>query len=495
MQVTVFSCLLLTLILVIAGHPLAEEGRAEKKTQSEKTKAVAVVPVAVVKPPPLKTLWAAAQDLLLKNNAAKAAGALYLVHYYYPDDEKGESALWQTANMEKRSAQSAAKPDWDKVKELFRRYINYYPDSPKVAQAYLELGYTYQAMGFYRESRAYFKLFLDRYPNSPLMPQAMRGYRDFLLKEGRRGEAEKAFAEWQQSPNCEVRLVALMGVGRLKSRQGDYKGALESYQTVLTAAPTYALTEPQILRDAGIANLHLNNTAVGREELYHYLSLVGDSINRSEVLIELAESYFQAGEYRVARKLYSQIQLDEEANERALLISTLRQAQILDNPEFTAAEGQRHFDHNGPEWDKPYLAVLAKLGSEPVAQDARFSMFKRYQARGQIDKAYEVGSEFLKGTEPVAAETPQGKRVGEVLLGLVEGLIKQKKEQEVCNLYTSEYRHFKDYPSGRLHAMVGQAMESLHLYGPAAALYFLALRWPMDDLRGGICFYAGPGSI
>jgi tetratricopeptide (TPR) repeat protein len=480
-------CLLLALTLVLPGYLRAEEGGGAKKT--EKKEKEVEVPAVVVKPPPLQQLWARAQDLLKYDETEKAAHALYLVHYYYPDDEKGESALWQAATMEKELARSAGTPDWDKVLDLFRRYITYYPKSPRAAEANLELGKIYQAMHFYPEAQSYFKLFLENYPNSPLAPQAMCYYRDFLIRAGYKDEAAKTFQTWQQSTECPVRLVSEVGAGMLKSLQGDYQGALATYQNILTGTPNYPVLDPEILHYAGIANLRLGNVAAGREQLYHYLTLAGDTGDRAEALVELAESYFQAGEYPIAQKLYGQIKSENGSNERAVLISNLRLAQILDTPGSTPAKWRSNHEASDHEGDKPYLAVIEKLGNDPIAQDARFLLFKRYQARGQIDKAYEVGGKFLRSAEPAAADTPRGKQVGQILLGLVEELLKQKKYQEICDLYTKENRHFKDYPSGKLQAMVGQAMEALNLNEPAAALYYLALKWPMSDQEKADLFF------
>ena len=478
---TLGICLLLLVSLLLPCPAGAAEGKTEKKSEKKEGGSKEEAPQVLVKPPPLSKLWAEAQDLLELGVVDEAARALYLVHFYYPEDDKGEPSLWQAAQLQKEIAQTSAQADWDRVLTLFRRYIDYYPKAPRAAEAYFELGRTYQAMRFYREAQAYFKLFMERYPDSPLVPQAMRSYRNAILRAGRGDEATKVFATWQQSADVTIRLMGETGAGILKSMQGDYQGALAIYQKALAAAPDYPVTDPEILRYAGIANLRLDKVEEGREQLFHYLALVGITPERPEVLLELAESYFKVGEHQAAQKLYRQVTSEGGGNERAVLLSNLRQAQVLDDPEITLEKWERHRDLSDREGDRPYLAVLERLYRDPVAQDARFGMFRRYQARGELDQAYEVGRNYLRSSEPAAADTPESKRVGRILLYLVEELLQQKRYQEIYDLYSGEYRHLKDFPSAKLHAMVGQALEALNLQGPAASLYYLALQWPMSE--------------
>ena len=483
-SISVLSCLL-AFVLLLPGHLWAQEAKAEKKTEGKAEKKEKEKrddpPVEAVVPPPLDKLWAKAQEMLQLDDTEGAARTLYLIHYYYPDDIKGEPSLWQAAQMQKELARNAKYGDWNKVLNRFRRYINYYPKSPRTAEAYFEVGNTYQAMHYYREALAYLNVFMERYPDSPLMLQALRSYRNAILRAGDGDDAEKVFKGWQQSTKAIFQLMGESGIGNLKSKQGDYQGAAAIYQKILAAAPDHPVKDPEILYYAGVANLRLNKMEIGREQLYHYLSLIGMVAERSEVLVELAESYFRVGEYQEAQKLYRQVIDEGEDNERAVMISKMRVTQYLDDAEITLPRWQGHNDLTDPEGDTPYLAVLEKNYRDPVAQDARFGMFKRYQARADLDKAYEVGRNFLRSATPEADNAVQRKQIGHILLSLVEELLKARRYQDIYGLYAAEYRHLKNFPSAKLHAMMGQAMEALNLYEPAAAFYYLALQWPMTE--------------
>ncbi|MDD5758064.1 MAG: tetratricopeptide repeat protein [Desulfobulbaceae bacterium] len=469
-----FACLLLLVpLLTMPSHLQAQEGKKEDKKEGP--------PPISVKRPSLDMIWSHAQEMLQLGDNQEAARLLYLVQYYYPDNSKGESALWQAANLQKELALTAKSADWDKVLELFRRYKNFYPKSPRAAEAYFEIAKTYQAMHYYREAQSYFKLFMKRYPDSPLVLQAMRWYRNSLLRAGHGDDAEEVFASWRESTDATVRRMGEAGTGNLKSIAGDYQGALAIYQKILSEAPDFQMADPEILRYAGTANMRLGKSEAGREQLYHYLTLAGMVGDRSDVLLELAESYFVVGDYQSAHKLYRQLIAEGGGDDRAVMLSNMRISQYLDDPEITVAKWQRHNDLKDREGDRPYLAVLEKLYRDPIAQDARFGIFRRYQARGELDKAYEVGRNFLRSAEPAVTGTEPSKEVSQILLYLVESLLKEKKYQQIYDLYAGEYRHIKGLPSAKFHAMMGQALETLNLYEPAAAFYYLALKWPMTD--------------
>lgn len=470
---TFLGCLLLFMPLLTPVHLQAQEGKKEEKKEHS--------PPIAVKRPSLDKIWSQAQEMLQLGDNQEAARLFYLVQYYYPDNSKGESALWQAANLQKEVALTAKSADWDKVLELFRRYKNFYPKSPRAAEAYFEIARTYQAMHYYREAQSYFKLFMKRYPDSPLVLQAMRWYRNSLLRAGHGDDAEKVFSAWRQSADATVRRMGEAGAGNLMSIEGDYQGALTSYQKILSEAPDFPVADPEILRYAGTANMRVGKSEVGREQLYHYLALSGMVGERSDVLLELAESYFVAGEYQSAHKLYRQLIAEGGGDDRAVMLSNMRISQYLDDPEITVAKWQRHNDLKDREGDRPYLAVLEKLYRDPIAQDARFGIFRRYQARGELDKAYEVGRNFLRSAEPALTGTAPSKEVSQILLYLVEAMLKEKKYQPIYDLYAAEYRHIKGLPSAKFHAMMGQALETLNLYEPAAAFYYLALKWPMAD--------------
>lgn len=474
-------CLVAVFLAFTPCNAGAEDVKSKNAPAQKSDKVEEDASPPAVKPPPLKKLVEHSQELLRYGTPEEAAQALYMVHYYYPEGPKGEPSLWQAASMIKEMALVAENPDWDTVLDRFRRYLNYYPKAPRAADAYFELGMTYQAMHFFREAQVYFKLFLERYPDSPLVLQAMSHYRDSLLKAGREDEAKKVFTSWQKSTDPKVRAMGEMGEATMKWGKGDFQGALDGYQKILKVLPDYFITDLEVLRYVGIANLRLGKAEIGQTHLYHYLTLTGISPARRDVLLELAESYFLTRQFLAAQKLYRQIKAEGTENERAVLVSNFRLAQCFDNTDIELEKWQFHNDLTAPEGDKPYLAVLEKLYRDPIAQDARIEIFKRYIARSELGRASEVGRNFLRNAQPDLSNAVQTKQVDQILDYLVSELLKAKRYVDIYDLYVGEYRHVKDFPNGPLQGMIGQAMEALGLNDLAAALYYRAMQWPLTE--------------
>ena len=125
-------------------------------------------------PPTADELWDKANKHLQEGDQEKAAQYFYTVFKRYPEDVNAPESLWNTALIRKKFAAKTKDADWERVRNLFRLYINYFPTEKNAADAYLELGKTYYFMRLYREAVSYFKLFLNRYPHSHLSLESKR---------------------------------------------------------------------------------------------------------------------------------------------------------------------------------------------------------------------------------------------------------------------------------------------------------------------------------
>ncbi len=300
-----------------------------------------------------------------------------------------------------------------------------------------------------------------------------------MVKIGRLDEAEKLFSGWALADNPRTRAIGLTGMGDVRFAQGRLTEARKFYQRVLITTPEYAIDDPTVLDGAGQVNLRLGRTAEGREQLYHYLSLGGVVSDRVAVLFALAESYYRQGSHTTAAGLYRMISDLAEPGSRAAVISALRLAQYRDDKEDRVSKWEQGGDLTDPAGDAPYLRTLERFIDDPRAQDARYGLFRRYQARGDLDHAAEMGRNFLRDVPKGADDLTTRNRVGTILLYLVEEYLAAKRYQDIYDLYFVEYRHVKDYPDARLLYMIGQAMEGLGLLDQAAVVYYRAMKWPL----------------
>ena len=121
-------------------------------------------------PVPVETpaeVWQEAVEAAKGGDLAKAAAAYQRYYEKFRETDQAEEALWQAAQSLKQLAMKSATPEWDNVRDIFRRYGADFPKAKRAAEAYYEVGYAHYRMRFYREALIYFKLFLTRYPDSP----------------------------------------------------------------------------------------------------------------------------------------------------------------------------------------------------------------------------------------------------------------------------------------------------------------------------------------
>ncbi len=415
-------------------------------------------------------------DLSMDNKAA-AATYLYQIYLNFPDNPAAESALWRSAELRKKLASDHPGADLERVRDMFRDFINSYPSSKRIPAAYLELGISYFHMGFYREALSYFKLFEESYPVSPLLFKAMTWHREALMKTGRQAEAARLFSRLMHNTDQRFKLIGQVGMGELRYKQGRYQEARNYFQMVMITHPDYYLRDPALLRSAGLTNLKLSNTRLGRRQLYHYLSLNYEVDDRPALLAALAESYHKHGDYKAAASLYQEILHEGNGQGHSALLAALRLAQYRDDRHFKMSKNEAVY-LTDPDGDAPYIAVLDKYPDEVMAQDARYALFRRYKFRHELDEAYDVGRSFLRAQNAVKG---QRRRVGNILLYLTAEFLKKKDYQKIYDLYFVDYRHIKDFPDGRLLYMVGQAMEALKLDNQAAVVYYRALKWQLPE--------------
>ncbi len=467
------SLIALVCCLSFLSLPSAAEKVEPQKTLNSETESAK---------PTFDKLMDDSYELRKKGDDLKAAEKYYDIHLLFVEEPGGEEALWLAAELYKKTASQTKGLGWVKVRDLYRRYLNFYPKSTRVPAAYLELGKSFYFIKFYREAHTYFKLYLKRYPDSSSAIEAKHWLGKSLIKVGKYDDAEKLFSVLQKDKDADRKLIGQLGMADLRFVQGRYEEARHLYQNIIITKPQYYLKDPEILRSAGTTNIKSGKMDKGRDQLYHYLNLANRFVNRAELLFELGESFLQVGDFSSAQKLYKQaIEEARAKDDQAVFFSRLRIAQFLDNPESKLSKWAKSNDLNDSKGDNPYLQVLERFYESPYAQEARFGLFLRYKARKDLEAAYKIGRNFLRNADPKTVSSLEIERAGTMLLYLVKELLEQKRYQDIYDLYFVEYRHVKDFPNGRLLYLVGQAMEALNLYDQAAVVYYRAMKWPISE--------------
>jgi len=469
-------CILFGFGLLVGGlgpeQSWAKEA-APPPAKAEKEKAVPVeIPADV---------WQEAVEAAKAGDLAKASAAYQRYYEKFRETDQAEEALWQAAQILKQMAMKSATPEWDKVRDIFRRYGADFPKAKRSAEAYYEVGYAHYRMRFYREALIYFKLFLTRYPDSPLLDQARLAQADTLFAVGKVAEALEIYKKVSESGDEEIKAKAMMGLGEMMAASKDPVGALKTFAALFEKYPDYHYRDPQLLRKLGYVYLRVGRDEDARNSLFHYLNLAENPADRGEILFELGESYLRGGDGRTALKLYERVLEDGTREDRIAVLAKFRRAEYMDNPERRTIKGQPAPDLTDPEGDKPFLAVIEAYPGEPITQDARRALFLRYQARNNAESAADIGGSYLHYDKPGVTSGKKENFSGKILLYLGEGFLARKEYEKLYQLYVAEYRQISILDNGRFLYLVGQALEALSLLDQASVVYFRAQGLPLAD--------------
>lgn len=422
-------------------------------------------------------LWTDANDALLAGKEKEAAQFFLRFYRKFPDSSNTETALWQAATLHRNLALSDSGSDWGSVKDLFRLYTVEYPESAHLADAYFGVGDALYNMGYYRESLTYFGLFLSRFPDSPLANQVLYMNARAFLKIGRTVDAANAYNQLSLSKDVVFSLRGKAGQGHIFFYKDQFHDALAIYLKILRENPSFYLDDADLLRNKGIASLRVGNSREGRENLLQYLNMTGVTPFRLEVLFELAESYTDDEDLATGRKFYNQIVDEGDDEDRVVILSRFRLARQQQEAADSIASEEMGADLK----DKPFQDVLDRQYQDPLSQDARFDMTKRYWQRKDFDQAYTMGKSYLRYKTVEGEKAEIISIMGQVLIKRIEALFAKKDYQAIYTMYQDEYPYIKEYKGGELLFLVGRALEEMSLFHQAGAVYYRAVALDLTD--------------
>jgi tetratricopeptide (TPR) repeat protein len=425
---------------------------------------------------PETELWQAAERALLTGNKKGASEMFARFHRQHGDSTKAEEALWQACRLRHDLALAQEKANWEQVRDLYRLFVNEYPNSGRFQDAYLGLGFAHFSMHFYREALIYLNIFLERFPGSALRSEARYWQGRTLVEIGRSGEAEKNFQELAAGADHRFRIKAVEALGDLYFATDRFHGALGYYQDLVGNITPYTPSYFELIRKIGLTHARLGHETASRDHLYRYLNVVEDSPHAAAVSFELGESYWRQGEMETARVLYARTRTKADPQERPAVLSLFRQALHRSLQAKELPPWQRKKDDLTASGDDPYQAVLDTHDREPIAQDARFALLQRLMIRTEYEKAFLLAKNYLNHAVAGDGHRMEVEDIlGQLFVMRLEKLLANQEYRQVVELFQAENRHVLAYSQGRLLHLVGQALEALALFEQAGAAYLLAL--------------------
>ncbi|MFH7320340.1 tetratricopeptide repeat protein [Desulfurivibrio sp. D14AmB] len=446
--------------------------------------------VASQERPSVRDLWERATAAAVEERWDEAASHFERLHREFSRSEFAEESLWRAAQMRRKAAEQEKDPDWERVRDLFHRYSTEYPAADHRDEAHLEIGISYFRMRFFREALTYFRLFAQRYADYPLLPLSRYWQAITLLEVGRVEEAVPLLNDLTREPDEELRLKALFGLRQAYEIQGEHLLALTTLERIVKISPAdYHLENPELLLMLGLANGRLGREEEAREQLWRFVNLSPLSPRRTEALFALGESYYRQGDHAPAQRLYQRVVDEGGAGERAVVLARFRQAQFLDDPVRQQEQWRPRRDPADRVGDYPYLAVIDQYGLDPIAQEARYGLLLRLKARGDLEEALEQARAYIRHAAPQEGPGFNPGRTGDLLVFLIEELLRRGEYERIHHLYINEHQHVRNYQPGRLRVLIGRAMEELALYEQAAVVYYRALAGTLSDQELAELYY------
>ena len=440
-------------------------------------------------PVTVRGLWESAAAAVAREEWPIAAGHYERLHREFGQSEFAEEALWQAAQLRKKIAEEAEDPNWERVRDLFRRYSTDYPDSPRRDQAYLEVGISHLRMRFLREALTYFRLFEQRYPDSPLLSRARYWRARTLVETAAFADAVDLYRALINDHDPDVAFDALAALGRVRAVTGDHLEAVDTFHELLRRYPLTRFSHPEVLLDLGRSYLVIGREEEGRELLFAFINLDPASSRRLEALFALAESRHRQGDPVAADRLYNQILQEGAATAREVVMAAFRRAEARD----AVARREPGVAHRrgpaDPVGDQEYRAVIDRFPADPLAQEARYGLYRRLLQREELNEAVDVAQSYVRHAPTPGEPGADSERTGGLLFFLLSRLLEQGDYQRIYQVYINEHRHIVSYEPGRLRFLIGRALEELALYEQAAVVYYRALAGPLDDQELARLYY------
>ena len=430
--------------------------------------------MAEQEPPSAQYWWDRAVSSAAEEQWAAAAAYFERLHREFPSSPMAEEALWRAAGLRKKVAGQSDDPNWERVRDLYRIYTLDYPKSSRADDAYLEMADAHFQMSFYREALTYFRLFEQRYPDSPLVPEARYRQALTLIAVGDMAEAAKLFRALADQPDPDLQIRARLGLGRTRAAAGDHLRAIDIFHDLLKSHPRARFSHPELFYYLGRSNLSEGREEEGSDYLFTYINLAPGSAKRLDALFAVAESLLRRGEAVGARRLYQQIIDEAPSSSRSAVLSSFRLAEHRDATRRASPETSPPPPRDA---DIPYRQVIEQFGREPIAQEARYSLWRLLFELDDMEGALDLCASYLRQAQPGDRHS---ERAGELMIFLVKNLLEREEYERIYQLYVNEYRHVEVHQPGRLRFLIGQALERLGLYQQASVVYYRALAGSLD---------------
>jgi TolA-binding protein len=301
--------------------------------------------------------------------------------------------FWRDAEDSPALVQRSA---WPLIKGL-KHFIQYYPRSSHIPEAYYLLGEAYSSIGYSPEAAGHWRTVVRYYPDSEWAGPALTALVKQLEITGNRMKIIRFYREiLRQFPDSNAALMARVLLAEDAFMEGRLDLVMPTVER-LEKTPSVELQVPEFLRLKAMIAERQGEYAKAREYLLHYLNLVKSRKMRASALFSIAESYRREGQLLKARKYYALIRRDFSSEPEALF-ARFRLAQLEDRARgrLSVYVSTALKPENMPATARLYARILKEFPAYPLSQEVQFEFMQLRMKQGKYLDALKLGYDFLK---------------------------------------------------------------------------------------------------
>lgn len=382
-----------------------------------------------------------------------AWGRAFEIFSRYSDDETLnvtclENILILQAYSFFNSLRDAGPKDYFQAVSYFQKLIAYFPDSVYVPYALTCLGKIYIQLLDITQAEGYFQVVLKNYKSYPGTPEVMfelgRIYTD---KNDNKLAVAMLKNVVEKFPRGSFIGNAKLQLGKALFNTNDYQASVAVLEDLLKTKPRMIYDTSDLLQYLGNAYYHSGDSGKARQALSQVFNLFPDIEGKDTILTRIGDTYVENKQKDKAIKVF-QLVVDTYPGSDGFVISTMRLAEFLDNPE---------------EKEKMYNMVIDEFPDNPLSGLALMRLALLQHDGGKYEKSVDTVKKLLE-MHPRALKRDAVNLMQDSSELIFKKLMEKDEYTELISRFEKDKRVLDESENPNLFLLVGMAYLKAHLH-------------------------------
>lgn len=338
--------------------------------------------------------------------------------------------------------------DYFQAAAYFQKLIAYFPDSVYVPYALTCLGKIYSQLQDITQAEGYFQVVLKNYKNYPGIPEVMFELgRIYTEKKENKLAVSMLKSVVDTFPHGSFIGNAKLQLGKALFNINDYQASVVVFEDLLKTKPRMIYETPDLLLFIGNAYYHSGKSEKARLALSQVFNLFPDIEGRDTILTRIGDTFVENNQKEKAIQIF-QLVKDTYPGTDGFVISTMRLAEFLDNPE---------------EKEKMYNMVIDEFPDNPLSGLALMRLALLQHDAGNYEKSVETVKKLLV-THPRALKRDAVNLMQDSSELIFKKLMERDEYTELISRFEKDKRILDESENPNLFLLVGMAYLKAHLH-------------------------------